>query len=126
MKEPQALASEATLGRSSLTVASCVPSVDLDEAVVWDMLSEPRMAPYLEAAGGDKGNALRLYEWSARTSSAAFEVVGHQDQCGIPWFLMPTPGGVPLHSLETAATTADLQPPTPPGHRAHTLLPLGH
>ncbi|MGM1058210.1 hypothetical protein [Saccharothrix sp. Mg75] len=62
-------------------------------------------------AGGDKSAAIALYEWSARTSSAAFEVVGHlevllrnaldrclrehfrEDECGIPWFLLPTPGG---------------------------------
>ncbi|WP_026360497.1 hypothetical protein [Amycolatopsis nigrescens] len=85
--------------------------VEVDEYVVWDMLSEPRMAPYLDDAAGNKGAALGLYEWSARTSSAAFEVVGHlevllrnaidrclrqhfrEDQCGIPWFLLPTPGG---------------------------------
>lgn len=69
------------------------------------------MTPYLQTAAGDKSSALALYEWSARTSSAAFEVVGHlevllrnaldrclrqqfrEDQCGIPWFLLPTPGG---------------------------------
>jgi hypothetical protein len=86
-------------------------SVELDVLAVWDMLSEPRMAPYLRATGGDERVALDLYEWSARTSSAAFEVVGHvevllrnaldrclrqhfrEEQCGIPWFLLPTPGG---------------------------------
>lgn len=69
------------------------------------------MAPYLVCANGDRSDALSLYEWSARTSSAAFELVGHsevllsnaldrclrehfrEDQRGIPWFLMPTPGG---------------------------------
>jgi hypothetical protein len=88
-----------------------MPSVEVDVSVVWNLLSEPRMAPYLRAASGDKAKALALYEWSARTSSAAFEVVGHlevllrnaldrclrdhycEDHCGIPWFLMPTPGG---------------------------------
>ncbi|MFE2750972.1 hypothetical protein ACFXGA_03095 [Actinosynnema sp. NPDC059335] len=88
-----------------------MPPVEVDLPVVWNMLSEPRMAPYLEAAGGDKIKALELYEWSTRTSSAAFEVVGHfevllrniidrclrehfrEEQCGIPWFLLPTPGG---------------------------------
>jgi hypothetical protein len=86
-------------------------SAEVDVSVVWNMLSEPRMAPYLEDTAGDKTMALRLYEWSARTSSAAFEVVGHlevllrnaldrclrqhfrEDQWGIPWFLLPTPGG---------------------------------
>ncbi|CAM3667225.1 hypothetical protein KIPE111705_19655 [Kibdelosporangium persicum] len=69
------------------------------------------MAPYLRAAAGEKQAALELYEWSARTSAAAFEIVGHlevllrnaldhclrlhsrEEQCGIPWFLLPTPGG---------------------------------
>lgn len=69
------------------------------------------MAPYLKIAGGHHRDALKLYEWSARTSSAAFEVVGHlevllrnaldrclrdhfrEDERGIPWFLLPTPGG---------------------------------
>ncbi|SFA83298.1 hypothetical protein SAMN05216266_101715 [Amycolatopsis marina] len=69
------------------------------------------MAPYLRDAGGDKSKALELYEWSARTSCMAFEVVGHlevllrnaldrclrqhfrEEQRGIPWFLLPTPGG---------------------------------
>lgn len=88
-----------------------MPPVEVDSSVVWNMLSEPRMAPYLRSADGDKAKALALYEWSARTSSAAFEVVGHfevllrnaidrclrdyfrEEQCGIPWFLLPTPGG---------------------------------
>jgi hypothetical protein len=87
-----------------------MPPVEVDVSVVWNMLSEPRMAPYLKSAAGDMGNALALYEWSTRTSSASFEVVGHlevllrnaldrclrehyrEDQCGIPWFLLPTPG----------------------------------
>lgn len=69
------------------------------------------MAPYLEIASSNQSDALALYEWSARTSSAAFETVGHvevllrntidrclrghfrEDECGIPWFLLPTPGG---------------------------------
>ncbi|WP_245372944.1 hypothetical protein [Crossiella equi] len=74
------------------------------------MLSEPRMTPYLSMAG-DRATALKLYEWSARTSAAAFELVGHvevllrnaldaclrehfdEDRRGIPWFLLPLPGG---------------------------------
>jgi hypothetical protein len=86
-------------------------AVEVDVSTVWGLLSEPRMAPYLRDAGGDQGAALALYEWSARTSAAAFELVGHlevllrnaldralrqhfrEDQCGIPWFLLPTPGG---------------------------------
>lgn len=69
------------------------------------------MTPYLRAAANDKSKALALYEWSTQTSSAAFEVVGHlevllrnaldrclrehfnEDRCGIPWFLLPMPGG---------------------------------
>lgn len=98
-----------------------MPSVDID--AVWDMLSEPRMAPYLDAAGCEKAEALRLYEWSTRTSSAAFEVVGHlevllrnsldrslrrhfrEEQCGIPWFLLPTPGGE--HVADAVATVRE-------------------
>lgn len=75
------------------------------------MLSEPRMAPYLRITGNNQHDALSLYEWSTRTSAAAFEVIGHlevlfrnaldrqlrehfrEDKCGIPWFLLPTPGG---------------------------------
>lgn len=78
---------------------------------MWDLLSEPRMAPYLRAAGNDRQVALDLYTWSCRTASAAFEVVGHlevllrntldrslarhhrEDIVGIPWFLLPSPGG---------------------------------
>lgn len=92
-------------------------------SVLWNMLSEPRMAPYFADAAGDKTMALALYEWSARTSSAAFEVVGHlevllrntldrclrqhfhEDQSGIPWFLLPTPGGE--HVAEAVAAVRE-------------------
>ncbi|MDF9878049.1 hypothetical protein [Cellulosimicrobium cellulans] len=78
---------------------------------VWELLSEPRMAPYLRAADNDRPRALELYEWSCRTAAAAFEIVGHlevlmrnaldralaahyrEPAVGIPWFLLPTPGG---------------------------------
>ena len=78
---------------------------------VWALLSEPRMRPYVEAASGDRDRALALYEWSTRTAASAFEVVGHLEVLlrnaldrelarhareadnGIPWFLLPTPGG---------------------------------
>jgi hypothetical protein len=88
-----------------------VGSGEVNVAAVWEMLSEPRMAPFLKNAGGDRSSALELYEWSARTSSAAFKDVGHlevllrnaldrrlrefyrEDACGIPWFLLPTAGG---------------------------------
>jgi len=88
-----------------------VPDVDDNVPAVWSMLSEPRMTPYLRIARDSQRDALTLYEWSARTSAAAFEVVGHlevllrnaldrqlrdhfrEDKCGIPWFLLPTPGG---------------------------------
>jgi hypothetical protein len=97
-----------------------MPSVEVDVSKVWNMLSEPRMAPYLDTANGDKTTALELYEWSARTSSAAFEVVGHlevllrnaldrclrehfrEEHCGIPWFLLPTPGGEHVADAVTA------------------------
>lgn len=91
------------------------------------MLSEPRMAPYLKQARNDKGEALSLYEWSARTSAAAFEAVGHlevllrnaldrclrqhfhEDRCGIPWFLLPTPGGDHV-AVAVAAVRERLRP----------------
>lgn len=82
-----------------------------DVSVVWNLLSEQRLGPYLRAAHGDRAKALDLYEWSCRTASAAFEMVGHlevllrnaldralsshchESSVGIPWFLLPTPGG---------------------------------
>jgi len=85
------------------------------------------MGPYLKSAEGDKAKALELYEWGAETSSAAFEVVGHlevllrnaldralrehfrEDHCGIPWFLMPTPGGDHVSSA-VAAVRERLRP----------------
>ncbi|MFD0774074.1 hypothetical protein ACFQZ2_09070 [Streptomonospora algeriensis] len=85
-------------------------SSDDDAGIVWNLLSEPRTAPYLEKAGGNRNDALALYEWSARTAAAAFEDVGHlevllrnaldarlaryfrEDSRRIPWFLMPIPG----------------------------------
>ncbi|MDT0300516.1 hypothetical protein [Streptomonospora wellingtoniae] len=88
-----------------------MPHPEHDAGIVWNRLSEPRMAPYLDRAGGDKGDALALYEWSTRIAAAAFEDVGHvevllrnavdsclrrhfrEDERGIPWFLMPLPGG---------------------------------
>ncbi len=69
------------------------------------------MAPYLDMAGGDRHAALSVYEWSGHMAAAAFEDVGHlevllrntldrclrehyrEDTSGIPWFLMPVPGG---------------------------------
>ena len=69
------------------------------------------MTTYLDEVAGDEAAALALYEWSARTSAAAFVVVGHlevllrnaldsclreyyrEESCGIPWFLMPNVGG---------------------------------
>jgi hypothetical protein len=96
-----------------------MPPVDVDVAAVWDRLSEPRMAPYLRVAGEDQGKALALYEWNTQVSAAAFEVVGHlevllrnaidrclrerfrEDYCGIPWFLLPMPGGE--HVVEAVA-----------------------
>lgn len=77
---------------------------------VWHALSEPRLTPYLETTNSRR-DALALYEWSARTASACFEVVGHfevllrnaLDNClstyfrenerGMPWFLLSIPDG---------------------------------
>lgn len=81
------------------------------------------MAPYLELAGDNQKDALALYEWSARTAATAFEVVGHlevllrnamdknlrvhfrEESCGIPWFLLPTPGGE--HVAEAVTTVRE-------------------
>ncbi|MET8078804.1 hypothetical protein [Streptomyces sp. NPDC005303] len=35
-------------------------------------VSEPRMKPYLRAAGGDAGAAMRLYQWNTEVSSALY------------------------------------------------------
>src|SRR5699024_6062774 len=85
--------------------------------VVWDHLSEPRMAPYVDKVGGDRRNALAVYEWSTRTAAAAFEDVGHLEvllrndlerflrdhftetaRC-IRWILMPVAGGYLIPEL---------------------------
>lgn len=100
---------------------------EIDAAAVWGMFSEPRMAPYVKAASGDRDSALALYEWSARTSAAAFKDVGHlevllrnsldrclrefyrEEACGIPWFLLPTAGGENV-SDAVATVRARLRP----------------
>ncbi|MFW6722783.1 hypothetical protein ACHZ98_21990 [Streptomyces sp. MAR4 CNY-716] len=87
-----------------------MPDTEDTFARVWDALSEPRLAPYMKIAQ-DRRDALALYEWSARTASAAFEVVGHlevllrnamdaylrehfgEEERGIPWFLLSAPPG---------------------------------
>lgn len=85
------------------------------------------MAPYLDAADGDHSRALELYAWSGHTAAAAFEMVGHLEvilrnaldrclreyyseaECGIPWFLLSTPGGEhTAHAVE--AVRARLRP----------------
>jgi hypothetical protein len=91
-----------------------MPAAEEDFDAVWNALSEPRLAPYLKIAK-DKQHALALYGWSTRTASAAFEAVGHlevllrnamdkclreyykEDERGIPWFLLQTPGGEYVH-----------------------------
>ncbi|SNY80781.1 hypothetical protein SAMN04244553_2353 [Nocardia amikacinitolerans] len=93
---------------------------DYSATPVWDLLSKPRLLPYLDAADQDKEVALRLYAWTSRTAAASFEIVGHLEvllrnsldrrlrehyreaSVGIPWFLMPTPGG---ESLSEAVET---------------------
>src|SRR5690606_1269151 len=44
---------------------------------VGELLSVPRLYPYLRRSDGDVARALALYEWSARMSAAAFETVAH-------------------------------------------------
>ncbi|WP_041560366.1 hypothetical protein [Nocardia farcinica] len=81
--------------------------VDHSAGPVWDLLSEPRMAPYVADADGDRAAALALYCWSSRTVAASFEVLGHLEvlvrnaldavlrehfseaERGIPWFMLP-------------------------------------
>jgi hypothetical protein len=76
---------------------------------VWEAISDSRMKPYLMISN-DRAVALELYAWSARTSAAVFETLGHLevllrnalDAClrehrqeaerGIPWFMLPTAG----------------------------------
>lgn len=78
-------------------------------SIIGQALSPPRFATYLHAAKGDADAALRLYEWSARMSSAAFELIAHVEVImrnaidrelsahyrdhdrGIPWFLSEPP-----------------------------------
>ncbi|WP_194834053.1 hypothetical protein [Nocardia sp. XZ_19_369] len=97
--------------------------VDDGDTKVWELLSEPRTAPYLRASNGDRAAALALYLWSARTAAASFEMLGHlevllrnaldgalrdhcdEHSCGIPWFLLPTPGGeVVSNAVEVVRT----------------------
>jgi len=72
-------------------------------------ISDPRLAPYLREAEGDETKALELYMWSARMTSAAYELVAHvevfmrnaidrtlakryrDETCGIPWLLREPP-----------------------------------
>ncbi|MES0834701.1 hypothetical protein [Nocardiopsis tropica] len=86
-------------------------SVEADTDAVLSLVPAPRLAPYLALAGGDRGRALALYEWGARVSAAAFEDIAHLEvllrggmdrvlrahfreaERGIPWFLLPVPGG---------------------------------
>ncbi|MFC7327598.1 hypothetical protein [Marinactinospora rubrisoli] len=88
-----------------------MPHADDNVDIVWNRLSESRMTPYLVKANGDRRDALAMYEWSTRMAATAFEDVGHlevllrnaldsclrahfdEDGRGIPWFLMPIPGG---------------------------------
>lgn len=74
------------------------------------LLPAPRLNPYIKAAPNNSA-ALSLYEWSSRMAATTFEDVGHLEilfrealdralrsfyreaEIGIPWFMMPTPGG---------------------------------
>ena len=40
-------------------------------------ISEPRFGPYLREAAGNEESALELYTWSARMTSAAYELIAH-------------------------------------------------
>lgn len=80
-------------------------------ARVKELLSAPRLAPYLRSVGEDLAEGLTLYVWSAQVASSAFELIGHfevllrnaldaQLSCymqeaarGIPWVLLPMPSG---------------------------------
>lgn len=41
------------------------------------LLSRDRLSTYLNASGGDFADAIRLYRWNARISSAFWEPLGH-------------------------------------------------
>lgn len=48
-----------------------VPSANpRNESAICDVLSAPRAATYVTAAGGDKAEAMALYGWNARVSAA--------------------------------------------------------
>ena len=46
------------------------------ERILLERLSSDRLRSYLETSAGDRGDALRLYEWNSAVSSALFEVLG--------------------------------------------------
>lgn len=78
---------------------------------IQQLLSTPRLGPYLREARGDLHNGLALYQWGSRVAASAFELIGHfevllrnaldeqlsqyfnERERGIPWFLMPMPTG---------------------------------
>ncbi|MFI2472738.1 hypothetical protein [Nocardia xishanensis] len=100
---------------------------DYSATPILELLSAPRLLPYLDAADQDNEAALQLYAWTSRTAAASFEIVGHLEvllrnsldrelrrhyreaSIGIPWFLMPTPGGDSL-SDAVEAVRARLRP----------------
>lgn len=78
---------------------------------IQQLLSAPRLGPYLREANGDLHDSLALYQWGSRVAASAFELIGHfevllrnaldeqlcqhfnERERGIPWFLMPMPTG---------------------------------
>jgi len=95
------------------TPASSTSSVE-------SLLTEVRLSPYRQVCAGDPAKVLPLYQWNAKTSVAAFEVVGHlevlmrnamdrelrrqfrEDHAGIPWFMRPMEGGANIDDAVNA------------------------
>lgn len=96
-----------------------------DTRRVEQLLSAPRLAPYLRSAGEDHAGAMGLYEWGARVAASAFELVGHfevllrnaldaqlsqylQERArGIPWVLLPLPSGDHRYVEDAIAQTRE-------------------
>jgi hypothetical protein len=49
----------------------------MDPSRIEAWISQPRLAPFMEATGHDHGRAIGLYEWHAVLSAACFELMHH-------------------------------------------------
>lgn len=93
-------------GAFPTTVPSSMPSSD-DPTMVESLLSSARFEPYLRATGGDRQQAIALYQWNVAASAACFEAFHYveiivrnamdrelgayfeEETRRIPWFLLP-------------------------------------